>query len=452
MISSRTQNSNLAKQQSKGETIISPMAHEIMERVNSVAYDRKTIPQEDLDLANKFRASLFPWRGQFSPELIELFLDCYSQQTSVLLDPFVGSGTTLFEAARKNIACYGAELNPSAIEMARTVQFATIPLLERKRFIQIAMNLAEKYTRPFIRDLFSYQEDIPTSLLYSTTSVEEQFTGMLQEAGDNSFVHNLLANSIMRYMSYPLSRTASEVIRAVYEHAKIVESIPFSNNTCKVFHADARVIPLTEERIDLIITSPPYINVFNYHQNHRPAMELIGWNLLDIARSEIGSNRKHRQNRFLTVIQYALDMFDVLREIKRLLRPNGRAIFVVGRESNVRGVSFPNGMLVAALALGANFQLEMLQERKFTNKFGETIYEDILHLIPDPTAKCVEANYARSIALWSLLEGSNAASGQIKDEILQAIERANVVQPSPLFTASADTQNVGHDDKQNGNL
>src|SRR5436305_15047373 len=94
--------------------------------------DRQSIPQESLDLANKFRASLFPWRGQFSPELVELFLNQYSQDTSVILDPFAGSGTTLFEATRKCLICYAAEINPSAIEMTRTAHFSNLSFGEKR--------------------------------------------------------------------------------------------------------------------------------------------------------------------------------------------------------------------------------------------------------------------------------------------------------------------------------
>src|SRR5579864_3583947 len=108
----------------------------LLEEIESIPYDRKSIPQENLDLANKFRTSLFPWRGQFSPELVELFLQKYSQDASVILDPFVGSGTTLFEAARRGLTCYAAEINPSAIEMASTVHFVNLPLAERKQSIQ----------------------------------------------------------------------------------------------------------------------------------------------------------------------------------------------------------------------------------------------------------------------------------------------------------------------------
>ncbi len=167
-------------------------------------------------------------------------------------------------------------------------------------------------------------------------------------------------------------------------------------------------------------------------------MELIGWDLLDIAKSEIGSNRKNRQNRFLTVVQYTLDMLDALKEIRRLLRPDGRVILVVGRESNIRGLSFKNGMLVAAIALcGAGFHLETRQERKFKNKFGEVIYEDILHLVPIPESLAAGNDFARSLAKWYLLEASKDADEQVRKEALEAKERAGTVQKSPIFKLSA---------------
>ena len=68
---------------------------------------------------------------------------------------------------------------------------------------------------------------------------------------------------------------------------------------------------INNDSIDFVITSPPYINVFNYHQNYRKSVEATGFNVLEVARSEIGSNRKFRSNRFLTVIQYALDIYQV---------------------------------------------------------------------------------------------------------------------------------------------
>ncbi len=355
----------------------------LLEKIDNMSFDRLSIPQENLDLANKFRTSLFPWRGQFSPELVELLLNTYGKDSCTVHDPFVGSGTTLFEASRKGFRCYASEINPSAVEMAKTAHFVNLTLSERKHFIQQAVAIAENVVRPLLWDLFSYQENDPTLHQDEENWLAMAFTAELQKVTRHPYVHNLLVNAFIRYMSYPPPRKDTDLLRAVQEHANIIKSLPYTTSETKVFHADARAIPLPASSIDLIITSPPYINVFNYHQNNRSAMELLGWNLLNIAKSEIGSNRKHRQNRFLTVIQYIYDMVDVFHEMKRLLHPEGKAIIIVGRESNVRGMPFKNGLIVAASALGSgNFQLEMRQERKFKNKFGEIIYEDILHLLP----------------------------------------------------------------------
>jgi len=324
--------------------------------------------------------------------------------------------------------------------MSRTAHFAELPLIERKIIIQESVVLVEKFFRSPSYDLFSYCEGQDMSQDPSKI-LEESCRIILQETKNSPFVHNIFINALIRYMNSKEHLTKHDFLCALNEHAKIIESIPYSTQECKVFHSDARSILLPDNSIDLVITSPPYINVFNYHQNNRPAMELTGWDLLHIAKSEIGSNRKHRQNRFLTVVQYALDMLDTLHEIHRLLTQNARAIMVVGRESNVRGASFSNGMLVATLAIGgAGFMLDNLQERKFVNKFGETIHEDILHLTPDPNAEIAGDDFARSVAIWHLNQKLNIADKQVSSEISEAIKYAATVKKSPIFNTPPGLQ------------
>lgn len=91
-----------------------------------------------------------------------------------------------------------------------------------------------------------------------------------------------------------------------------IENLPKSKKIIKCYQSDARKTPLANESVDFVITSPPYINVFNYHQNYRKSVEKIGLDVLHVARSEIGANRKFRQNRFLTVVQYCMDLAEVL--------------------------------------------------------------------------------------------------------------------------------------------
>lgn len=413
------------------ETLIA----KVLEEINNTPYDRKSVAQEKLDLVNKTRSSMFPWRGQFSPELIEIFLEIYSHEATVVLDPFVGSGTTLFEASAKGLTCYGAEINPSAVEMARSVHFTNIPIAERKEVIRTALKIAEECVSPFIWDLFSSPDTERYSPQEFNNRFESIFRAMLQRAEEKPLVYNVLVNGIIRFMNLKPPLIATEFLRLLQEHFRIIEKISYSQRKCEAFHSDARSIPLSDKSVDLMITSPPYINVFNYHQNNRQAMELVGWDLLDIAKSEIGSNRKNRQNRFLTVVQYSLDMLDALHEMRRLLNPQGRAIIVIGRESNVRNVSFNNGLLVAVLALGgAGYRLEARQERKFKNKFGEIIFEEVLHLLLDPESPVLGDDFARLVAVWFLSEASMRANEeQVREEVLNAKECASVVPKSPLF-------------------
>lgn len=407
----------------------------VLEIVDTFVHDQISISQEKLDIQKKSRTSLFPWRGQFSPELVELILEEYGNNNSVILDPFVGSGTTLFESARVGLNCYGSEINPSAIEMARTSHFVNIDKTDRKRIIKIAESLANKHFATLNLDLFLYQFYNQNNQSQLNVPIEKIISKILQEVTEEELVFNLFTNAVIRYLNYKQPRTAKTFLHSLREHCKIVEELPYSKNQCRVFHSDARTIPLPDKCIDLVVTSPPYINVFNYHQNNRPAMELLGWDLLKVAKSEIGSNRKNRQNRFLTVVQYALDMQDVFKEIHRLLKPHGRAIIIIGRESSVRGVSFKNSKLVAAIAVGiAEFTITNIQERKFKNRFGELIYEDIIHFTPTSVNIGYSNITASSIATHILTDVvNNTEDKQVKCEIKNAKERSKSVCKSPLF-------------------
>jgi hypothetical protein len=229
--------------------------------------------------------------------------------------------------------------------------------------------------------------------------------------------------------------SADKVFTVWNKLQSLVIELPFSERPIQVFHADARKTPLPDSSVNLVITSPPYINVFNYHQQYRASMESLHWDLLRVARSEIGSNRKHRGNRFLTVIQFCLDIAQSLNELVRVCRPGTRLIFIVGRESMVRGTPFFNGEIVTEVSHRAlGFDLILKQERVFRNRFGQDIFEDILHLAP-PVSKPDHAflERARTIAQDVLEFALAQAPDKAKEGIELALTNINQVSPSPLF-------------------
>ena len=83
----------------------------------------KPIPQARLNITEKKRSNLFSWRGQFSPQLVEAIFEAYCLPNSVILDPFVGSGTVLLEAGNFLFEAYGIEINPAAWILSKTYEF-----------------------------------------------------------------------------------------------------------------------------------------------------------------------------------------------------------------------------------------------------------------------------------------------------------------------------------------
>ena len=199
-------------------------------------------------------------------------------------------------------------------------------------------------------------------------------------------------------------------------------------------------MPLQSQSVDFAITSPPYINVFNYHHNYRRSVEVLGWDPLRVARSEIGSNRANRGNRFYTVIQYCIDMANALQELARVLRPDGRAIFILGYESKVLGAPFYNANIIEKIACSSEmFDIVLRQQRVFTNRFGESIREDILNLQRAAYINNdqLATTLGRSIAVEALDSALATVSQSNQTLLLHAISRIDEITGTPFFNGRA---------------
>jgi 16S rRNA G966 N2-methylase RsmD len=391
------------------------------------AIDR-SLDRDALDLTSRSRTSLFPWRGQFSPELVEHFLR-EIRPDGIVIDPFAGSGTTLFEAGRLGINAIGVEINPAALSFAVLSEMASKSTsLRIKAAREVTMALNRRQPKARIGGLFWDPSDSKIDELGIAKSI-------LCDLADNSDATDILRAALILAMGQKSTIDLSVLSKEVERVRRLMEGLPETVGERRAIAADARRLPLADGEVVAAITSPPYINVFNYHQQYRPAVEFLGVGPLIVARSEIGANRKHRQNRFLTVVQYALDMAEALTELRRVLTLDGVAKVVVGRESNVRGLAFKNGQLIAALADGTGtFVVERWQERRFTSRFGRCIFEDVLTL--RRTTKLTPVNgFTPLEAGISALEQARGQvqRADVEADLESAIEMAHTVLPSPLF-------------------
>lgn len=381
------------------------------------------VAQRLLDIDTKSRANPLPWNGQFSPELIEVLLQSFAPSKASVYDPFVGSGTVLLESARAGFSATGVEINPAAVLLARIYELCNLPIFERKAMLGTLDDRVGPLLEP--ESLFAVGPGDPDRLRDELVSLWKDSSGP-----EEIFIAALVVLS--DFGSPGLSEKSWKVFQRL---RTLVRQLPVAERKICVVQADAKRTHLPTRSANIAITSPPYINVFNYHQKYRKSVEALDWDVLRVARSEIGSNRKHRANRFLTVTQYCLDISAVLRETARVLNEDGRMIFVVGRESNVRGTRFHNGALVAEVAWQSlRIPLQMRQERRFTNRFGQTIVEDILHFAATGDVETpADFDAARDVARLALEDALSDSAPDIRSDLEDALEQVGDVLPSPIF-------------------
>lgn len=401
-------------------------------RLNTINFDNSTISQKALDIANKERSNLLPWKGQFSPQLIQSLLETYSKKTDKILDPFAGSGTVLYESSLMNLDAIGIELNPAAVKMAQIYLLSSINMEERQKYIK---SIEQKINHTIFEDLPLFNQINISNENENSFKLFCNIKNCLNKK--MALGAQLILETYLILLDPKEQKLTKARARLIWQKLKhLIINLPYTNSKLRVLHGDCRKTPLKKNSIDLIITSPPYINVFNYHQQKRASIEMMGWDILSIAKSEIGSNRKHRSNRYFTVIQYCLDMTMVLYELNRICKPKAKLIFIIGRESNVKKTIFFNSEIIASIAKQVfGFNIKCRHERLFKNRYGQKIKEDLL-LFENPIEVLRHGVDPKQIAHHVLIEASHRVPIKEKKALSIAIESIDLIEPSPIYKSN----------------
>lgn len=367
-------------------------------------------PQK-LNIVDKVRTSRFAWRGQFSPELIEYLLNTLFKDAESIYDPFSGSGTVLFEASLLGKKSVGSEINPAAWCLSSSIHLNKLSKIEKDILCsQLNTIVSEDKTVDEILEIPQNTKDTPLKIA---------LTAILLTATGNSTEIDL-----------------KKVHKAKDSFINFISEIHQYSGEAHSHLEDCRFTNIASNSIDGVITSPPYINVFNYHQNYRPIMEKLGWFPLNAAKSEIGANRKFRQNRFLTVVQYTQDLGQTLDELARIMKHEAIGVMVVGRESKVLGESFNNSeILEKLLSLHPSFTFISSTERVFINKFGQSIYEDLIIFRKTTSYEKLDLEVSTEIGKAFLTAKLSDSKPENLELLTQAISKSDTLQPSPLFSA-----------------
>ncbi len=131
-----------------------------------------------------------------------------------------------------------------------------------------------------------------------------------------------------------------------------------------VRHADSRIVEA--EEADGVITSPPYVGLIDYHEQHAYAYHLLGLSVNQ--HREIGSAAGGASQR--ARLQYQEDSAQVFRNGTQKLRPGGPVIVVAGDRHN----------LYPAIADMAGLEVEAVLKRHVNRRTGRRageFYESI---------------------------------------------------------------------------
>ena len=97
-----------------------------------------------------------------------------------------------------------------------------------------------------------------------------------------------------------------------------------------IHQADSRSLPfIPSNSVSLIVTSPPYLNAYDYHKYHRQRIHWIDGDVSMARDLEIGKHDEFTR-RGATPAKYFQDMKECFLEWSRVLRGRGKCLVVVG--------------------------------------------------------------------------------------------------------------------------
>ncbi len=357
---------------------------------------------------------IHPFPARMAPSIVwESLPD--SNKTMRIFDPMAGSGTTLVITKARGHQAIGCDTDPLAVMIAR----AWCADVDPERLIMLAVSIlnraiaeaahlcpetaypqgADDQTKKFIDFWFDEANRIELAALSNCISQVENLDerNLLMTAFSRLIITKKLGVSLAMDVSHsrPHRKYDKAPVTPFNKFLNAVDYIarkaPFRINNpavlpVQVIKSDARSMPIDNASIDLIITSPPYLNAIDYIRGHKLSLVWLGQSinsLREIRSNNIGAQHSLPTTEFAEfstilskigdvaslkpyyrnmIIRYLDDMGATLAECRRVLRDGGRAIFVIGN-SAIRGIHIKNSEALTLLAQNRGFSIESTTSR-----------------------------------------------------------------------------------------
>lgn len=361
------------------------------------------------------RSPIHPFPARMAPGIA---LEALGESNTPLrvLDPMAGSGTVLAVARAKGHRAFGMDLDPLAVLLAgvwtRTVNAERVndkaaEVLDRAkaRFGALPSGLAypagsDDETRTFIRYWFDdYARRQLAALSTAIRRVHDEVTRDVLWCGFSRLIITKQAGASLA-MDLSHSRPHKAFERApIKPFNRFISAVELVVSNCPqhgsgavgpatvVKRGDARKLDIEDDSIDLVLTSPPYLNAIDYMRCSKFSLVWMGHNVSELRQirgESVGAEASSEQaleaswvnslikqlglkpalfNRDHALLaRYVWDMGQALAEVSRVLRRGGRAVYVVG-DSTSRGTFIPNSSIVTAVAQEHGLSLVSRQSR-----------------------------------------------------------------------------------------
>ncbi|PPD40922.1 MAG: DNA modification methylase [Methylocystis sp.] len=314
------------------------------------------------------------YRACFKPQLPAFFIDRLSRPGDVVCDPFMGRGTTVLEAAMRGRRAAGSDANPLSILLTR-------PRLRPPAIADVAARLSEAppgedvigrdellaFFHPdtlrqicalrgwlMARPLDPVDDWIRMVALNRLTGHSPGFFSVYTMPPNQAVsVKAQLKINDRRGQTPPLRDVAALILKK--SRALLADGVPPPGPEAVVAVADAaRLSHLSDASVDLVVTSPPFLDVVDYRADNW----LRNW-FAGIETEAVGISQLR------SVDAWARMTRAVFEELARVMRPGGHVSYEVGE---VRGGGVLLERIVWEALEGLPFERQgvLVNSQKFT--------------------------------------------------------------------------------------
>lgn len=345
--------------------------------------------------------NVHPFPARMAPDIALDKIEELSEEGSLVLDPMCGSGTVPRVALAANRRAVAADVDPLAVLMTRTactpgwavnLAHRARVLSEEARSLDDAMPkwiADDTETDQFTKYWFAERQRIDLARLARVIAPLPRTSDPLRLALSRLIVTKTGGASLARDTSHSRPHRVGlsndfDVFSGFVESAQQLERImaeKFFAHNARVRSGDARRLGgvVDSRSVDLIVTSPPYLNAIDYLRGHRLSLVWLGWTtarLRSLRGDSIGAESGVRSSPVLIeaaqravpklaelstrhqgmVFRFSKDMDRLCRSLSRVAKPKAHLVMVVA-DSTLKGCSISNSALAASSAERYGFRL-----------------------------------------------------------------------------------------------